>query len=295
MSNKTQAQPKTEEVKAKVEEPVSKGEISTLNANVPAAFSLDDLAKDAGAGSQEVTAQDLATPIIYILQSNSPQCKRSDGKYIAGAIEGMFYNNVTNEVFNGDEGITVIPCFFEKLFLEWKPNRGGFAGAHDADTPLREQVKMIKDAEGKEVPTLPNGNNLIETNQHYVLIVNKDGTLEPAVIAMASSALKSSRIWNSLMKRVQLQDSKGNHFNPATYYMKYKVTTKARQKDQYSWFGWGIESIGPVENMSLYNAGKALEKAVNSGTIKVKQEQVDDAAPAGATHVTNEEDPPLDF
>ena len=249
---------------------------------IPAGLDLNLLAQDQGAGTQGVRATDLATPIICILQSNSPQCKKSDGKFIKGAAEGMLLNNVTNELFDGEKGIEVIPCFFEKVFIEWKPNRGGFVAIHGVDTPLRDQVKMVANSEGKETPTLPSGNNLIETNQHYVLLVLNDGVLEPAVIAMSSSALKSSRLWNTLVKRVMLNDGKGSMFNPASYYMRYKLSTKARTKDQYSWFGWAVEPVGPVTTKVQYDAGKALEQAVSSGTVRVKQEQVDGDLPTAA-------------
>lgn len=256
--------------------------VATVNpANLPVGLSLDTLQEDAGKGSQNVQATDTQTPIISILQANSPQCKKSDGKYIKGAEEGSLYNNVTGEVYSGEEGITVIPCFFEKVYIEWKPNRGGFVAIHGADTPLRDQVKMVVTAEGKEVPTLPNGNNLIETNQHYVLKVNADGSFEPAVIAMTSSALKASRQWNTLIKRVMLTGKNGP-FNPASYYCCYKLSTAARQKDDYTWSSWRVESLGPVPNMDLYNAGKALEQAVNAGQVKVKQEQVVEGAAVSA-------------
>mgnify|MGYP001592908562 CR=1 FL=1 len=268
-------------------------EVVDVKANIPTTiFGMDisQLESDAGQGSQNVSAQDMATPIISILQSNSPQCKKSDGKYIKGATEGMLFNNVTGEVYDGESGIMVVPCFFEKVFIEWKPNRGGLAGIHDANTPLRDQVTMVKDAEGKESPTLPNGNALIETNQHYVLLLNEQG-FEPAVIAMSSSALKSSRTWNTLIKRVTLSNGKGGVFNPASFYMAYKLSTIARTKDNYSWFGWNIEPQGPVATMDLYNAGAALSKAVAAGAVKVKQEQVD-GGPASV--IDNEEAIPFD-
>lgn len=246
------------------------------SAQLPAGLDLASLQADAGAGAQNIGADDMQTPIISILQSNSPQCKKSDGKFIKGAEEGMLYNNVTQEIYNGETGITIVPCFFEKVYIEWKPNRGGFVGIHPATTPLKDQVKMVPSAENPEklIPILPNGNILNETNQHYVLILKEDGSFEPAVLAMSSSALKSSRQLNTLIKRVMLTGPNGP-FNPASYYSQYKLTTSARQNDQHSWFGWQIENLGPVPSNDIYNAGKALEQAVNAGTVRVKQEEVD--------------------
>ena len=256
-------------------------------AQVPAELgdlNLQELEGDAGAGSQNITSTDIATPILSVLQANSPQCKRSDGKYIQGAAEGMIFNNVTNEVYDGDKGITVIPCYFEKVFIEWAPNRGGLVAIHDAQTELRNQVQLLDNGEGngRTVPTLPNGNHLIETNQHYVLLVHESGFTEPAVIAMSSSALRSSRQWNSLMKKIQVAGAGGKPFNPASYYAKYLLKTIARQKDSFSWFSWAVENAGVV-NAAQYASGKAFEKMVAEGTVKVKQDEMPDVtAPASS-------------
>lgn len=261
---------------------VRKDEIALTTATgeplLPITLNNDYLAADAGAGSQNVTTADTATPLLNLLQANSPQCKKSDPKYVEGSVEGSIFNNVTNEVYSGDEGITVVPAYFEKVFIEWRANRGGFVKIHNADTPLRNQTSLQRNSEGKEVPTLPNGNILTETNQHYALMLKADGGFEAIVIPMSSTQLRASRTWNTLIKRVMLNDSKGVPFNPASYYCMYKLTTKARQKDTYSWYVWNVENLGPVPTKIIYDAAKGLEKAVSAGSIKVKHEVTDEEA-----------------
>lgn len=252
-----------------------KEELTVITNNVPVVgLSVDDLAGDAGAGQQNVSAQDCATPLLSILQVNSPQCKKSTPKYIEGAVEGSIFNNVTGQVYNGDEGFTVTPCYFEKVYIEWKANRGGFVAIHAADTPLKNQTAMVKNTEGKDVPTLPNGNILTETNQHYVLILHgeREGAPEPAVIPMVSSNLRTSRMWNTMIKKVMLTKTDGTMFNPASFYCMYKLTTKARQKDTYSWCIWNVEPLGPVPSRYIYDAAKSLEKSVASGSVNVKHD-----------------------
>lgn len=257
------------------------------NPIVPTTLSMDYLAQDARRGSQNVNQEDKATPLITILQSNSPQCKKSDGKFIEGASEGKIFNNVTNEVYDGEVGILVVPAYFEKIFIEWKPNRGGFVAMHDFNTKLKEQVVVtpVKQPDGstKDLPLLPNGNLFIGTHQHYVLILKQDGSFEAAVLPMVSSALKASRKWNTLIDQVTLTDSEGKAFIPARFYMVYKLTTKAMQKDQNSWYTWGVEPAGAVPNRRLYEAAKAFETAICAGSVKVKQ----DAEQAEATTSTD--------
>lgn len=262
-----------------------------------ASLSMDDLAADAGSGLQNVTATDLAMPIIRLLQSNSKQCKRSEGVYIPGAVEGMMLNNVSNELYDSKEGIRVIPAYWEKVYIEWKPDRGGLAGIHPVNTPLKDQVTMKADKEGKLIPTLPNGNSLSETNQHYCLIIKDNGSFEPAVISMASSQLKPSRIWNSLMKKIVLQMSNGQHFTPASYYMTYKLTTMPVTKDNNSWYVFKVETAGETPTKELYQAAKAFEKAVSSGKVQVKHDdgiEVEHEAPADPAS-TNDADDNIPF
>lgn len=266
---------------------------------LPAIFgeglSLDDIAQDSGHGLQNVSAQDLATPLLYVLQSNSGQVKRSDGRYIDGAIEGQIFNNVTMELIDGSKGIIVVPCFFEKVFIEWKPDRGGFVAIHTADTDLRDKIKIVTDKSGKQIPTIPNGNSLVETNQHYVLVLHEDGSFEAAVIPMTSSFLKASRTWNSLQKKVVLSNSKGQPFIAPSYYSTYKMTTKSRTKDQYSWYVWNIEPNGPVATKEVYEAGRALERAVSSGKVKVKMDDsLNTTSEAGGVASSDDDSIPFD-
>ena len=216
-----------------------------------------------------------------------------------GAVEGSLYNNVTEEIYPGDVGISVLACYREKVFIEWKPKRGGFVAVHPETTPLRDQVVMKKDdptdPNSKERPTLPSGNILAETDQHYVLITQPNGAFEPAVVSMSSTALKSSRLWNTLVNRVTETNAQGKIFSPARWYVRYVLKTKGRVKDQYSWATWNIEPAGKLDltktqDIGLYSAAKALHNAVKGGKIQVKQEEQTDGAPT-ADHV---DDAPLD-
>ena len=52
-----------------------------------------------------------------------------------GAEAGMIYNSVTGELYNGVEGINVIPCFYKLEYLEWK-DRGEGLGAPSCNLSL---------------------------------------------------------------------------------------------------------------------------------------------------------------
>ena len=85
----------------------------------------DDDLLSGGTGLEETTAEDFAIPFIRILQQMSPQLNKQDGRYNEEAQAGMLVNTVTNEVYDGDTGVTVVPCAYVKKYIEWIPREKG--------------------------------------------------------------------------------------------------------------------------------------------------------------------------
>ena len=95
-------------------------------------------------GWEEVTSDDLAIPFIRILQSGSPQVKKNDGAYLEGAGEGDIYNNVQNCYYDGQQGIQVIPAYYNRRYVEWIPREsdgGGYVDSHPLNTPLLQEAE----------------------------------------------------------------------------------------------------------------------------------------------------------
>jgi hypothetical protein len=223
-------------------------------------------AADSGAGFEEAAASAYAIPFLLILQSGSPQCKKSDGAYIKGAEEGMFFNTVTQELFSGEDGIEVIPCHYSQRMIEWKQREsgGGFVAEHLPGTTS----PTVKDDKNRDI--LPNGNTLVDTRNHYVLIRDKEGNLSPALVTMSSTQLKKSRQWMSKMQGIKIKDSVGNFVTAPMSSRVYKLTTTPESNDKGSWFGFRIELINLVENPAEYQAAAEFRAAVKSGVAKAQ-------------------------
>ncbi len=110
---------------------------------------MPDFGEDAGLGAQNTRADELQTPFLAIAQSNSKILKRGDAKFVAEARPGDLYNTVTQEVYNGEEGVEIMPCFRQSLYTLWTPieEGGGFHGTRDIDDQeiaalIREQGKF---------------------------------------------------------------------------------------------------------------------------------------------------------
>ncbi|MCK5018922.1 MAG: hypothetical protein KAS32_17805 [Candidatus Peribacteraceae bacterium] len=83
-------------------------------------------------GYEGTSRDDFSIPYLSVLQQLSPQLKKKDAAYIENAEEGMLLNTVTQEVYDGAEGVLFQPCATEHAFVEWIPRKagGGCAGVH---------------------------------------------------------------------------------------------------------------------------------------------------------------------
>ena len=63
-----------------------------------------------GAGLENLQQEDLSMPFIKILMPLSPQANKGDNRYIAGAEPGNIFNTATKRLYDGVQGIQVIPC-----------------------------------------------------------------------------------------------------------------------------------------------------------------------------------------
>jgi hypothetical protein len=226
------------------------------------------LAKPLGGGFEEADADSFAIPFFSILQSNSPAVEEG---LVKGAKPGLIINTVTNELF---ESITVIPVAYQRRFIRWGGNRGGFKGQFNV-----EQAKGLE-AKGEVVPfenrlfyPLPDGSVhekkcdlLADTRVHFVVRVREDGTTEPGLVSMSSSNIKKSKGW---MTRMQMRG--GDMWGHA-----YVLGTKDESNDEGNWKGWKVDNSEDVKAEQFENDAVSFRGAVVSGTANVKMDQARD-------------------
>jgi hypothetical protein len=239
------------------------------------ALSMEDMGADAGGGFEGVTAKDVTVPYLAILQSGSPQVKKGDPAQIPGAAEGDIFNTASKEVYK--EGLRLIPCAFQKRYVEWvdRDQGGGFVASH-ADEAILSQT--TKDDKGKA--RLANGNVIVTTAYHYVLVLRPDGSFYPAIMAMASTQLKKSRDWIGLMQGLKIKTSRGP-VTPATYSHSYKCGTTTQKNNFGTWQGWDLSAPAMLESNDLYAVAKAFSQSVNEGTVKAADPVAADVQEAG--------------
>ncbi len=213
---------------------------------------------DAAKGLENVKTENLALPILKLLQNGSGEAQKRNQNYVEGAEPGMFLNTVTKKVYDGAKGIEVVPCYYKLEFQEWADfgtGSGRPENIFDASSDILS--KTTKDQSGKD--RLENGNYILTVGQHFVLIVDGEIT-EPALISMSSSQGKVSRKWNSMMASITLEGKNGP-FTPATYSHKYVLSSVLNSGKGNQWYGFNVVRGAMVDNASLYERAKKFHNS----------------------------------
>lgn len=230
---------------------------------------MDDIFETAGDGAA-FSADEMQIPFVRILQALSPQLNKNKPEFIKGASSGDLFNTVTGEVWEGDEGMVVIPCYQVTKYLEFTPREegGGFRGEIASDDPILQRTTR---AGAKEV--LPTGNELVKSDQHYCLIVGADGVAQPAVIDMKSSQLKVSRRWKTKIAMQKVKNPKtGQQATPALYATMWRLRTVEESNDQGSWGNFNVELEGLVSDRNLFMEAKAFRESIAAGEVKAAKD-----------------------
>jgi hypothetical protein len=226
-----------------------------------------DFSEFAGDGFGGTSIDDYAIPFITILQSGSPQTKRNDPRYIEGAQEGDLFNNVTQKVFNGRDGLVLVPCAYKKSFVEWVTREagGGYVAEYPAESTLIDQTK--RDEKNRSI--LPNGNQLNDTRSFYVLVLDPEGFGTPAVLSMTSTQLKAAKQWLTQMNMLRLKAGE-RVYAPPMYASKWLATTVGQSNEKGSWSGWHFEHMGYLNGPSdpVFVDAKRMAEDVAKGRLK---------------------------
>lgn len=230
--------------------------------------------QDAGAGLENIGQEDLALPFLKVLSRQDPTLDD-----LEDARAGDIYNTVTGEVFKGKEGIRVIPCAYQRRFIEWAPRGSGSGAPLNIFSPDEERPRTERSKEdNKEYVVGGNGSYIEETHQHFVIILSPDGSSSTALVAMKSTQLKKSRKWNSMVAGRTMMGKNGP-FTPPRFSHVYMLKTLSEENSKGSWHGWEISLDGVVDDMAVYRQAKQFAESITRGEVEVKHAQEGEGAP----------------
>lgn len=291
----TKAKPAAEDSKETAVAVVTQGALA-----MPSFMSAEDM----DSGFEGADKDSYAIPFLQILQKMSPMVDPDDPAYVEGARAGMLYNTVTQTLYDGKEGVLLVPCSYKRTFIQWggREGDGGFKGEFTPEQIVEMQAKgEIVAVEGKLFKPNPDGSPINEkkndyfadTRSHFVLIIEKDGSVGQAILSLASTQIKASRMLMTAMQQKKVDVGNGVKRTPPMFANVARLTTVGKSNDSGSWSGAVLTLEGMVTDPSIYADAKAFYAAVNDGAAKADYaksgtEQTGNAAPSGGPEVAEQ-------
>lgn len=255
----------TKAAKAEVTEVVTQGNTSV------ASYAGYEGMESSGFENQD--NRDYALPFLTILQGLSPQLEENKSLR-----QGLLFNSVTGEAFDGDEGVRFIPCATKHSFIEYKPRKqgGGFVAEHKLDS---EVVKTCLEKQDFGKYTVGE-NELVETYQVFGIIDGEDGPCH-AAISFKSMAIKKFKGWMTQARTIQIQLESGKRINAPLFSHAYRLRTIAEKNAKGSFYNWNIKFDGEnaaacrlAPDSELVQMAVALNKVVQEDKVKVDHDSV---------------------
>lgn len=240
-----------------------------------------DFGADAGAGTGDIGERDIQFPHLILLQSGSPQKKRSDPAYVEGAEEGDAFLTVQDQTFPvSSKPLRVVICHFRSCVVETTPEEptGKWVGEHEPDAPI-----VLASHRTEKGTFAANGNRLIDTYYYLVLVLTEDGPV-PAIWKLKSTQLGFGRRLNSKIKALRIRRSNGATIKAPMFSHVWPLGSEADSNDRGSWFAWKLEAAPElIEDAELYNAARSLHEVGASGSLRNMSRKDPEAAEAEST------------
>lgn len=226
----------------------------------------------AGAGFENQTSDDYAIPFIQILQALSPQLQDNDDLR-----QGMIVNTVTGESFDGKKGVAFVPATTQHVYVEWKPERGGFVAQHQ---PNSELVRHCIAHQEFGTYTTPEGNDLIETFYVYGVVLPPDGSASEAVVAFSSTKIKKYKGWMTKAKTIQIQLPDGRRFPAPLFAHRYRLKTVSEKNAKGPYFNWDLIQFDGANAMEarlppsdpIFQMAVNVKEMIEQGTARAAVE-----------------------
>jgi hypothetical protein len=225
-----------------------------------------------GADGAIFDASELQIPFLRLAQQMSPEINKKDAKYIEGLSTGDIFNTLTNQVYDGQEGVMLVPCYIKTSYKEWVPRDmgGGFVQEFSSDAPELRQV-VREELGGKLVDRLPSGNELVTSDDFYCLIVDDEGNTEPVLLDMKSTQRKVARRWRSMISNNRARNpNTGKNQILSSYSTIWRLTSvdeTNKRNDMYA--NYAIAKVGVMKSdqADIYEEAKLFRQSVSQGEV----------------------------
>lgn len=228
-----------------------------------------DYGEYANSGFENTTSDDFAIPFLDILQGQSPEVESLDT-----AKPGMFHNTVTDDLWDGKTGVSVIVVSTMHEFVEWVPRNqgGGIVGRHAIDSEVVADARRAAE-KFNELKTL-DGNDLVETYYAYLILNLPEGPV-PAVLSCSSTRIKPYKAMMTKANMIMIPTPDGSRkIKPPLFAHKFRLTTAKRKNNDGEWHTFEVAfdsddksalgaRLAPTDD--LFQAAVAFNDVIKSG------------------------------
>ena len=254
-----------------MEKAKANGAVTAKTDKLPA-MNMENLEKFAGTGLDTITTDDIATPRLKVLAQMSPELEEIDG-----AKAGMICNSVSKKIYSGQDGISVVVCGYDKVWLEWQDRGKGSSAPVNIFSPVDKPTNAVRGDDGKF--RLESGNYLEECANFYCLLLNGGVAPEPAIISMKATQLKAARSWAYSLKNEFIQNPKTKKlFLAPSWYRMYTLTTTKQSNDKGSWYGWVVNKGDFLNSEDTFDMAANFNESVRKGIVKPKYDDEVDSS-----------------
>lgn len=240
--------------------------VATQGPSAPALVGM--MEEHAGRGQENVTSDDMKTPMAYIAQTNSPCVDKGSDQYIAGVEVGDFYNTVSRE---WTSQLPIVPCYFRVRTLEWTPRNqgGGLVAVHDG----RDVLERADGKDDRGRPTL-NGNELRETAEFLCLADFGDGW-KPCLVPLGGSGWTAARTLNTMIAEWR-PEGWATASPPPSYGRVYMLSTERKENDDGVWQRATVTPGNPISDEQLFAEAVRFYELCNTEKIEgIRDEAAD--------------------
>lgn len=216
----------------------------------------------AGAGMEEIGADDIQLPMLKQVQDISDERDEDDPAYIEGADSGDFFNSVTRELYKGD--LEIIPCSTRKAWVAFKPRAmgGGFLGEFES----KEQATDF----------LTEPAELNETREVAVLYRpadDEDAGWTPAVFPATSSKLKPVRALMTQLLALRVPVGEGKSVQPPMYGTIFQMSSVKAKSQKGSYRNISFRFLRLVQDKELLEEAKKFGEVMSQREYRQPQDE----------------------
>lgn len=201
---------------------------------------------DNAAGFEALDSSVSVMPFLRILQQLSPQLNKKKPEYIPEAAEGLLFNSVTNQLY--EPPVEVIVGRFDRYYIEWKPDRGGFVQVHTPGEVGEALARRQLTRDRKNRIVHPETDNVYSETFVYYVLLTEYLTEGVCLLSLSSTQLKEARRWNRQLSNTFLP---GTLRRALPYWLRWHLTFPEVSNDEGDWRGLKVDFAGFVTEEQL--------------------------------------------